>query len=233
MDPILSTPPLPEPHGAKGARICGVLAIVLALTCIGIPVAIVLGIVALVLQAKAKRLAREQPEAYRMPTQTGLVTGIIGLALPVLMLPFVGIVSALAIPALLGQREKAREKAAQAHLMEGVTSLLHTYDEAGEQSRSEPEIKAALEAQLASLNTSARNPWDPQQPVFATEVQVVFGADAPEDEARRLATRRGQVVFVLQFPREGQQGFLTGTVRLSGPSQTEHILTRVEALDQM
>ena len=61
----------------------------------------------------------------------------------------------------------------------------------------------------------------------------VFGADAPEDEARRLATRRGQVVFVLQFPREGQQGFLTGTVRLSGPSQTEHILTRVEALDQM
>lgn len=41
-------PSLVEAPGAKGARICGILAIVSSLTCIGIPVGIVLGIVALV-----------------------------------------------------------------------------------------------------------------------------------------------------------------------------------------
>jgi hypothetical protein len=45
-----------------------------------------------------------------------MVTGIIGLALPVVMLPFLGIISAIAIPAFLVQREQAREAVVQANL---------------------------------------------------------------------------------------------------------------------
>ncbi|WLT32054.1 hypothetical protein [Geothrix sp. PMB-07] len=117
-DPYLSQAPgglIPAP-GAKAAKVCGILAIVLALTCAGIPIAIILGIVALVQQGKAKRLAKAQPEVYAPVSATGLVTGIIGLVLPVLMIPFVGIVSAVAIPALLVQRERAREVAVQSNL---------------------------------------------------------------------------------------------------------------------
>ncbi|MBI1754349.1 MAG: hypothetical protein HY014_17915 [Acidobacteria bacterium] len=117
-DPYPSQTPIglePAP-GAKAAKACGILAIVFALTCAGIPVAIVLGIVALVQQGKAKRLAKAQPDVYAPVTATGLVTGIIGLVLPVLMIPFVGIVSAVAIPALLVQRERAREIAVQSNL---------------------------------------------------------------------------------------------------------------------
>lgn len=107
--------PIPTP-GAKAAKICGILAIISALTCVGIPVAIILGIVALVQQAKAKRLAKADPQTYAPVPATGLVTGIIGLVLPVVMLPFVGIVSAIAIPALLVQRERARELVVQGTL---------------------------------------------------------------------------------------------------------------------
>lgn len=105
-------PPMRGPApGAKAGRICGILAIVLALTCVGIPIAIILGIVAIVKTSKAKRLARSYPETYDMPTNVGLVLGIVGLCLPVVMLPFVGIVSAIAIPALLSQRVRARDNA--------------------------------------------------------------------------------------------------------------------------
>jgi len=107
--------PVPAP-GAKAAKLCGILAIVFALTCVGIPVAIILAIVALVQQAKAKRLAKAEPGRYQPVPATGLVTGILGLALPVLLLPFLGIVGAIAIPALLGQRERAREIAVEANL---------------------------------------------------------------------------------------------------------------------
>ncbi|WP_243302774.1 hypothetical protein [Geothrix oryzisoli] len=114
-DAFPTSAPVPAP-GAKAAKLCGILAIVFALTCVGIPVAIILGIVALVQQAKAKRLAKAEPGRYQPVPATGLVTGIIGLVLPLLMLPFLGIVGAIAIPAMLGQRERAREIAVQANL---------------------------------------------------------------------------------------------------------------------
>lgn len=216
MDPLSPAPTVPaEAPGAKGARVCGILAVILALTCIGIPVAIVLGIVALVLQAKARRLAREAPEAYRMPTQTGLVTGIIGLALPAVMLPFLGIVSAIAIPAPLGQRERARDMATQAHMTARLDELAMICNEAAARGGSEVDIKAKMEAQIPAWNTQDRNPWDPQQAAYASEVQVVFGAEDAEAAAQSFASTRGQVVFVVQFPRPGQAGFLAGAARFS------------------
>ena len=114
--------------GAKAGRICGILAIVLALTCVGIPVAIILGIVAIAKTSKAKGLARSYPETYEMPSSAGLILGIVGLCMPIVMLPFLGIVSAIAIPALLGQRVHARDNAllfqwAQVHSRAEVVAM--------------------------------------------------------------------------------------------------------------
>ena len=93
--------------GARAAKRCGIWSIVASLTCVGLPVGIVLAIIAVVQQAKAKRLAKENPDLYETPTNVGLVTSIIGLAMPVLMLPFLGIAAAIAIPLMQGQRIKA------------------------------------------------------------------------------------------------------------------------------
>lgn len=160
--------PLPAP-GAKAAKVCGILAIILALTCVGIPVAVVLGIVALVQHAKARRLARTEPEVYAPVPATGLVTGIIGLVLPLLLLPLVGIVSAIAIPALLTQRTRARE----AVLEVNFEQVRQKTERLGQELQAKapgdvPDLEAVLvrevlaDPQMAAL----RNPFNPASPAL-------------------------------------------------------------------
>jgi len=154
--------------GAKAAKVCGILAIMFALTCVGFPVAIALGIVALVQHGKAKRLAKAQPEAYQAVPATGLVTGIIGLVLPVLMLPFAGIVSAIAIPAFLAQRERAREMAVRANLdvakAQAEAALQAIHAKAPGQVPSQDAIIQSLSKDPALL--ALKNPITPNAPAF-------------------------------------------------------------------
>ena len=154
--------------GAKAAKICGILAILFSLTCVGIPVAIILGIVALVQQAKAKQLAKAAPQTYQPVPATGLVTGIIGLVLPVLMVPFVGIVSAIAVPALLGQRERARETVVQSNLNAVLAQAEATVQAARTKA---PEQIPSQDAIIQGLFTdpplqALKNPITPLAPAF-------------------------------------------------------------------
>jgi hypothetical protein len=96
---------LREAPGAKGARICGICSIVFAITFVGFPMAIVLGIVALVFHVKAKQEAHREPGTFRMPTTKSLATGIAGLALS-LVAVFVWI--GIAGPNFLTQRDDER-----------------------------------------------------------------------------------------------------------------------------
>ncbi len=205
---------LVEAPGAKGSRICGILAIAASLTCIGIPVGIVLGIVALAQQAKAKRLARENPESYRMPTSSGLVLGIIGLIMPVVMLPFVGIVSAIAIPALLGQRARAREKVVVSTLHATLPDLADRYGRALESGRDALTIKAELD-EFLQASTNTKNPYNPSGPAF-TDTIAMSSAGTEEEiaaVAQDQATTLGEIVFVMSVPRDSQAPqFVAGAV---------------------
>ncbi len=210
-----AAPSLIEAPGAKGSRICGILAIVASLTCIGIPVGIILAIVALVQQAKAKRLARENPESYRVPTSSGLVLGIIGLVMPVLMLPFVGIVSAVAIPALLGQRTRAREKAVVMTLNTMLPDLANRYGRALETGAEPGVIKADLEQTLLT-SPNLKNPYNPGGPAFTHTIAVITATT--EDEvaaaAQAQATTLGEVTFIMSVPLDPQgPRFVAGAVQ--------------------
>ncbi|HLP31469.1 MAG TPA: hypothetical protein VK150_08915 [Geothrix sp.] len=184
--------------GAKAAKTCGILAIVFALTCVGIPVAIVLGIVALIQHGKAKRLAKAQPEAYLPVPATGLVTGIIGLVLPVLMLPVVGITSAIAIPALLAQRERAREVAVKANLekarVQAEAALQAMQAKAPGQVPSQDAILQALATDPVLL--ALRNPVTPTAPAFQR------GQSGPSGTVMIYADQQqegGVTIWSLQF----------------------------------
>jgi hypothetical protein len=200
--------------GAKAAKVCGILAIVLALTCAGIPIAIVLGIVALVKHGKAKRLAKAQPEVYEPVPATGLVTGIIGLALPVLMLPFVGIVSAIAIPAFLVQRERAREVAVQSNLDAALARAEATVLDLRSKGGPAPSQDAVIQALAADpLILALRNPVTPSAPAFQRGTSgplgtvMVYGDQA---EAGGITTWSIQFRAVLR--RGGQERTLEGEV---------------------
>lgn len=216
---------IPAP-GAKGAKLCGIWSIVASLTCVGIPIGLVLAICALVMSAKARRLARENPEVYERPTATGLVTGIIGLAMPVVMLPFLGIVSAIAIPALLSQRSRARDRAAMETMVGRTGDLVGQYDKLSEAKMPSDQIPAALEAYLQQTVGQERNPWDPMTPAYRVHIEVLQGRDRDgmAEEAQSEATVLGQPVWVLELPAPDRYspgltnpGFIAGAVRLQGP----------------
>lgn len=191
----LAPPPayaLEPAPGAKGAKVCGILSIVFALTCLGIPVAIVLGIVALVQQGKAKRAVQAQPGRFAPVPATGLVTGIIGLVLPVVLLPFVGIVSAIAVPALLGQREMARAKVVQSHVAMAKREARLTADALpkGPDGKVDPEaVVRVLLAKPEFQLPAAGNPYAPLECVF-------MAGDAPE--------RDGQVALKGGYTQDGK-----------------------------
>lgn len=160
--PLPPSQPLDDAPGYKGAKICGILSIVFALTCVGFPVAIVLGIVALVKQGKAKRVAREYPEAYRMPTSGAMVTGLVGLGLVVLSIPAMGITAAIAIPAVVRQHEKAQGQAARANLQNVRMQAEQLRLETGTASAEELAQALLGHPSLADL----KNPFDATVPAF-------------------------------------------------------------------
>jgi hypothetical protein len=233
MEYTMSDAFLTPAPGAKAAKVCGILAIVSALTCAGIPIAIILGIVALVQQGKAKRLAKAQPEVYEPVPATGLVTGIIGLVLPVLMIPFVGIASAIAIPALLVQRERAREKAVQANLntavrqAEAATEIIRAQSPG--RAPSQDEIIEALSKDPLIL--ALRNPVTPSAPALQRGrtgpygTVMVFADQEEEGGVTTWSIRFSAALKTLGQEHAGQDHILSGSVTTH---TQEHVQGRTE-----
>ncbi|MFN8011043.1 MAG: hypothetical protein U0P81_06535 [Holophagaceae bacterium] len=155
---------LPQPPSAGKAKLFGILGICSHVLCLlGAPFAILFGILALVRHARAKREHAEYPDAYARPHATGLVTGIVALGLLVMALPMTGIVSAIAIPALLGQREKAKIRAVES-LMNNVSGeLARTGDDLAARTPGRPvQAQEVVSTVLGMRNyqyPAAKNPY--------------------------------------------------------------------------
>jgi hypothetical protein len=230
------TTPVAAP-GARAAKLCGIWSIVASFTCVGLPIGFALAIVALVQQAKAKRQAKEHPDFYEAPTATGLITGIIGLAMPVLMLPFLGIVSAIAIPALLSQRARARDKAAIETMVGRTADLVGQWDKQKEMNTPTEQMPAALEAWLAHATAGQQDPADPLQPACNLHIEIVSGLD--QDEIGEMAAAQAKVldqpVWILELPAADplspgatRLGYLSGAVRLQNSTETNPMVKTVE-----
>jgi hypothetical protein len=222
--------PLSPAPGARGAKLCGIWSVVASLTCVGIPVGIVLAIIALVQQAKANRLAKENPESYERPAATGLITGIIGLAMPVLMLPFIGIVSAIAIPALLTQRTRARDNVATEHMMRRTEDLLTQYSRLMHEKTPPEQIPGAMEAWLQEEGAKDQNPWNPGLPAYDYHIKVLSGLDRESvgEMAASEATTLGQPVFVIELPTDSQPGYLSSAIRVRSEVRANPFVNTVE-----
>lgn len=112
-----------------------------------------------------------------------------------LVLAIIGIISAIAIPAMLGQRARARDKACMQNLVGILADASGAYDRAKE-GGSDPVL--AMQTVVNTSNTSNKNPWDGSQNAF------VYGA----------ATVKGQVGLVYSPPVPGVNGNLRGEVLL-------------------
>jgi hypothetical protein len=194
QDPQMPPPyqPLEPAPGAKAATQLGIWSLVSNVLCGCFPLAIGLGIGALVKHGKAKRAAEAEPTRYETPSNTGLVTGIIGIVWTIFALAYIGIISAIAIPALLGQREHARERVIQGYVAQAKAEAVLVADTLpkGPDGQVDPEaVVKTLMSRSTIQNAQTLNPYAPGHPVF------VEGDEPTED---------GQIALKGGFTQDGQ-----------------------------
>lgn len=215
---------LSEAPGARASFHLGLWALITGATVVLAPVGIALAIAAIVQGSKAHRLSLAYPDQFLAPGGAGKVMGIVALCLVPVMVFFLGIVSAIAIPALLAQRGRARDKAAVANLTDALGTLAV---------RAEGPVKAE-EVQRFLAQRPERNPWDPNVPAHHATLTVTQGLDEAglRAQAELQARVKGQATYLLQVPDgRGGSGYLAGAVRLSQPVNGSTCVVRVLTLE--
>jgi prepilin-type N-terminal cleavage/methylation domain-containing protein len=148
-----------------------------------------------------------------------------------LVLAIIGIISAIAIPALLAQRSRARDKSAIQNMVGRVGDLVGQYDKAREAGSTT--IAVDLGTYL-STTSADKNPWDPAAAAF--NPTVAAGAAntiaTATTEAQGLAKVLGQAAFGIVVPGAGGTGFIEGGVLCANKqSDGTLIVTKVTAIE--
>lgn len=161
---------LPSPPSERSARNYGIAALCSHLLCLlGAPFAIGFGIMALVRHGRAKREHEAERARYASPSSSGLAMGIIALSGLLMVLPVTGIVSAIAIPALLGQRSRARIKVVHSMVGNAAAEAARVSDglkAAQPEAWSGPQVISRVLANPSFQVPAAANPYGGTGPAF-------------------------------------------------------------------
>lgn len=131
-----------------------------------------------------------------------------------LVLAIIGIIAAIAIPALLGQRSRARDKASISNMTGTLSDLLGAYDRATE-AGANPLTGAAtgggavapnlgMQYVIQQANLHNMNPWNTSQ--------VAFVDDAGAFTTAGVNTGQVGYVYAAPVPATATPGTLTGNV---------------------
>jgi prepilin-type N-terminal cleavage/methylation domain-containing protein len=172
-----------------------------------------------------------------------------------LVLAIIGIISAIAIPALLSQRARARDKACISNLNGRIGDLVGQYDRNREGGVAPGvAMKSALNSYLTNTGKTDRDPWDntlgayaliaSAQATSATTISAVVA-----DAQTLVGTNKGQVFFKAWWPAVGAvkvtgtgstavtsikkpaSGYLAGAVLVDGIVNGTNVVTKVSALE--
>lgn len=211
---------LPLAPGAKAAKTCGLLSLLFALTVVGFPVALVLGVVALVQHAKAKRQVQGEPGAFQPLSVIGRVTGVVGLLLPMVLVPLVAIFGAGALPTFRAQRERAQLAAVQANLdlarRTAEAAVLAFHAKSPGQVPSPDGIIRELARDPAIL--ALQNPVTRGAPALTRGLQGPLGAVAVTSNREQVG---GVTSWSLRFRARVRQGDQTRTLEAEVITHTE------------
>jgi prepilin-type N-terminal cleavage/methylation domain-containing protein len=151
-----------------------------------------------------------------------------------LVLAIIGIISAIAIPALLSQRARARDKTAISNMEGRVGDLIGQYDKFREAGLGSGAILSSLGNYLNVTGSKDMNPWIPTAAAFNTTVSTAtLGStqSAAVTGLKSLATTLGQATFGVQFPSSTAPGWLGGAVMINGVVQNSSKVAKVSAIE--
>ncbi len=150
-----------------------------------------------------------------------------------LVLAIIGIISAIAIPALLPQRARARDKASITTVVGQLGDLVGQYDLARDSGQDSAQVTASLNAYMASTLANAQSPWG-TGPAFNTTLRppITGATTTAEFEAQMVPNAiLGKGRVYIQFPTSGNPGFLGVVLLVQQPINGSTTVTRSVALD--
>ncbi|BDU74825.1 type II secretion system protein [Mesoterricola silvestris] len=151
-----------------------------------------------------------------------------------LVLAIIGIISAIAIPALLSQRARARDKTAISNMEGRVGDLIGQYDKFREAGLKATSIVTSLSNYLAQTGGNDKNPWDPATGAFNTAVATAnLGStqSAAVTALKGAAGTTGLCEYRMQFPTSAAPGWLGGAVKINGLVQGSSKVAKVSAIE--
>ena len=138
-----------------------------------------------------------------------------------LVLAIIGIISAIAIPALLGQRARARDKSAAGNVSTVIPDLVASYDKIKD-SAAAPGTMASVVGTATAPNVpevfTAVNPWATAS--HLTGYAATYATEVPATPGTATATQaasgtEGQVQLGYVAPVPGTNGVIAASVYLS------------------
>jgi len=127
-----------------------------------------------------------------------------------LVLAIIGIISAIAIPALLSQRARARDKSSMANCENNVGDCIGQWDKLRELGTSAGAAATSVANYLMTNHVGEHNPWNPASPAFTT-ASAAGGKTSMSAFITGIKTGlsvQGQAVFTIQTPSGITPGFI-------------------------
>lgn len=151
-----------------------------------------------------------------------------------LVLAIIGIISAIAIPALLSQRSRARDKATIENLTGAVGDLVGQYDKLKEQGIPNSTITTSLGTYLANNHAKDMNPWNPAVKAYPASVTGGNGTAVTQSQfitAIGSPSNNGSMTLRIQYPNGSIPGFLGGKVKLGNKVNQSLIFAKATAIE--
>jgi type II secretory pathway pseudopilin PulG len=198
--------------GAKAAFQLGLWSVLLNVLCGCFPVAIPLGIAAIVKHGKAERAAWAEPDRYEQPGSTGKVLGIVGLCLTVVAFMVIGIISAISIPALLGQRDRARSMMVRSQVYSATAEAARVADELSIKTghpASPQEVVETLLAEEQMKFPAAKNAYNPTAAAYKQGREPMQDGEItldpqPQYQDLQMGTTHPAIVIRGRFRNQGR-----------------------------
>ena len=151
-----------------------------------------------------------------------------------LVLAIIGIISAIAVPALLGQREKSRDKASISNVTGHLGALVGQYEACVEIGMPPAQITASLQAYLASTVGTIQSPWGGGV-AFNTTPRILSGCVTLDEfnaaMAPNASTILGKVRVYIQYPVGGDPGYVGMVTNLKQQVNGSQVYFRSSGLD--
>ena len=129
-----------------------------------------------------------------------------------LVLAIIGIISAIAIPALLSQRARARDKAGISNMVSMIDDGVGQYDKWHEFGSAGTGITTHLNSYIVATHpgTKDKNPWNAAQAAYVQTFTSVAGGTKSAFLAAMTAGSLGQARMYIAYPTASKGGWLGG-----------------------